>query len=169
MRHYFCFRTFGWHILPAPLGYSTALGELNRLGVDINLSTLGEMTKHGVEIEQAMHWIQLQKTSEPTIKYRHSKMKDADFEKYQLFLDGNLLMLSERLLKQPPNEQPLHFCMPLKHHYKSRFPIMNHSRLHDIFALIDMFWVYTSTCWLYMCTTILWCKVQINCSLPIEN
>ena len=70
--------------LPGPLGgYSNTLGEVDLLDLDIPLSDLGEDTKDSMEIDKAMHWIRVQQSN---MQYNHTKMKDADFEKYQLLL-----------------------------------------------------------------------------------
>ena len=69
--------------LPVPLGYSNTLGEVNLLDLDISLSDLGEVTKDSMETDKAMRWIRVQQSN---IQYKHTKMKDADFEKYQPFL-----------------------------------------------------------------------------------
>ena len=69
--------------LPVPLGYSTTLGEVDLLSLDISVSDLGEVTKDGMEIDKAMHWISIQQSN---IQYKHTKMKYADFEKYESFL-----------------------------------------------------------------------------------
>jgi len=41
--------------MPEPLSYSTSLGEVDLLDLDIDLSDLGEITDDDVEIDQAMH------------------------------------------------------------------------------------------------------------------
>ena len=74
--------------LPVPLGYSNTLGDVNLLDLDISRSDLGEVNKDSMEIDKAMHWIRVQQSN---IQYKHTKIIDADFEKYQPFLGWKAL------------------------------------------------------------------------------
>jgi hypothetical protein len=75
-----------------PLGYTTVLGEfdLNSISLDISdLEDLGEATD--VDINRAFRFINLQKNSNQVqnhyMYYKHTKMKNIDFEAQQPFLE----------------------------------------------------------------------------------
>ena len=62
-----------------------------------------------MEIDKAMRWIRVQQSN---IQYKHTKMKDADFEKYQPFLGWKPLEVIKKTFEATtyilnPNEKAL--------------------------------------------------------------
>ena len=69
-------------------------------------------------------------------------MKDVDFEKYQLFFWWKPLDVVRKTFEATPQWAATTFSAPMKRHYKSRFPTLNHPRLNEM--LSHVVWINTS-------------------------
>jgi len=87
--------------LPVTLGYSHDLGELDLLDHNLDLSNSREVTTaaldKAVELKQVFCWIQMQKTSQ--IHYTHTRIKDADYERYLPFFGWKTLEVNKCTFK----------------------------------------------------------------------
>ena len=92
-----------------------------------------------MEIDKAMCWIRVQQSN---IQYKHTKRKDADFEKYQPFLGWKPLDEIRKTFEATTQWAATTFSTPMKRHYKSRFPTLNHPRLNEMFS--HVVWINTS-------------------------
>ena len=74
------------------------------------------------------------RVQQSNIQYKHTKMKDADFEKYQLFLGWKPLDVIRKTFEATTQWAATTFSTPMKRHYKSRFPTLNRPRLNEMFC-----------------------------------
>jgi len=61
-------------------------------------------------------------------------MKDVDYEKYLPFLGWKPLEVIKRTFEATTQLAAATFSYPMKYNYKSQFPIMNCSRLQEMFC-----------------------------------
>jgi hypothetical protein len=80
-----------------------------------------------------MRWIKLQQSS--FILSTHIHPKEIDYAQYQTFLGWKPLDVIKQTFEATTQwaTSPTS-STPLKHHYKSWFPTLNHSRLHEMFC-----------------------------------
>jgi hypothetical protein len=80
--------------ITVPLGYSTTLGELDLLSLNLTLTNLGEMGElvptSDKEIAQPFSYLSQAQPCMANIHYKHTKHKPMDLLTTNHFLDGNL-------------------------------------------------------------------------------
>jgi hypothetical protein len=121
-----------------PLGYSTTLGELDLMSLNLTLTDLGEMGElvptSDKEITQAFSYLSQAQPCMANIHYKHTKHKPMDFADYQPFLGWKPVEVIKKTFEATTQWATSTFTAPMKQHYKSRFPFFNRPRIREMFC-----------------------------------
>jgi hypothetical protein len=85
--------------------------------------------------------------------YQHTKMKDADYERYQPFLGWKPLEIIKKTFEATTQFAGISFNLqpPLKRQYESCFPSLNKPRLNEMFCTDTWFGTTPALGGLHMC------------------
>ena len=119
-----------------PLGYTSALGTIDLIDLDMDFGDLGEddplRALNSDEISKALLYINL--CTNRHINLRETKPQEEDYQHYQPFLGWKPLEVIKKTFAATTQWAAVSFSPPLKRHYKSRFPALNKPRLREMFC-----------------------------------